>query len=318
MNEEYIINLDLPAKERWSFLVEFKNEINELLQCYLNDFKGAEHLFESIGEFKNEVISQDYLDEIECIASISNYSANEVLIANLYYDVLKFYFGCTAFAVESNGKIIHARNLDWWTDNNILSTHSKIFHFQRNKKTIFKTVGWFGFIGALSGIKPKKFSITLNAVLSKDSPEIATPVSFLLRDVLEQAESYTAAKEKLEQTIIASDCLLLIAGASQSEMAVIERTPKRHATRMPRNNHITVTNDYKLIENNNAGESELQSTSCGRYEQTEKLISKNDPTSSDDCFKILKDDKVMMGITVQQMVFDIANGKIDLIKTGGN
>ncbi|MEM9671479.1 MAG: C45 family autoproteolytic acyltransferase/hydrolase [Cyclobacteriaceae bacterium] len=316
--EEYIINLDLPAEERWSFLVGFQEEVNELLECYLNDFEGAKYLFDSIGEFKNEVISQDYLKEIEFIASISNYSANEVLIANLYYDVLKFYFGCTAFAVETNGKILHARNLDWWTDNNILSTHSRIFDFQKNNKTIFKTVGWFGFIGALSGIKPEHFSITLNAVLSKDSPEIATPVSFLLRDVLEQADSYETAKGKLEQTVIASDCLLLIAGACKNKMAVIERTPKRHATRLPNQNFITVTNDYKLIENNVAGESELQSTSCGRFEQAEELISQNNPSSNNECLKILSDENVMMGITVQQMVFDITTGGIELIKTGSN
>jgi len=316
MKEEYIINLDLPAKERWNFLVDFKKEINELLQCYLNDFEDTENLLYGIGEFKKTVIRKEYLDEIDFITSISNFSANEVLLANLYYDVLKFYFGCTAFAIASNGKIIHARNLDWWTDNNILSTHSRIFNFHKNNKTVFKTVGWFGFIGALSGLKPKKFSITLNAVLSKDSPEIAIPVSFLLRDVLEQAETYAEAKVLLEQTTIASDCLLLIAGTANKDMAVIERTPKRHATRLPLNNHIVVTNDYKLIENNNTAESELQSTSCGRFERTEKLIIQNRPSSNDDCFKILKDDNIMMSITVQQMVFDVAKGKIDLIKTG--
>lgn len=312
---EHIINLDLPAKERWGFLVDFKDEVNELLQCYLNDFGGAEYLFENIGELKNEIISQDYLDEIEFIASISNYSSDQVLITNLYYDVLKFYLGCTAFAVESNGKILHARNLDWWTDNNLLSSHSRIFDFQKNNKTVFKTVGWFGFIGALSGIKPEKFSVTLNAVSSKDLPEIATPVSFLLRDILEQENSYETAKAKLENTTIASDCLLLIAGTNANEMAVIERTPTRHATRLPKQNFIIVTNDYKLLENNVSGDSELQSTSCGRYERAEELIFQNTPSSSIDCLKILKDENVMISITVQQMVFDIETGGIELVKT---
>ena len=316
--EEFIINLDLPAGERWNFLVDFKEEINDLLQCYLNDFEGAEHLFESIGDFKHELISIEYLEEIEFIASISNFTADQVLIANLYYDVLKFYFGCTAFAVEADGKILHSRNLDWWTDNNMLSEHSKIFVFQRNGKTIFKTVGWVGFIGALSGVKPAHFSITLNAVLSNDPAEIAIPVSFLLRDILETAVSFEDAKKKLEETTIASDCLLLLAGTKNGEMVVIERTPKRSATRRTATNFITVTNDYKLMENNISGESVLQSTSCGRFERAEELLTLNIPKSNAECFKILKDESVMMGITVQQMVFSVETGEIELIKTGGS
>ena len=313
--EEFIVNLDLPADERWKFLLNFKQEINDLLQCYLNDFKDAAFIFESIGLYKQAIISNDYLNEIDFIASISNYSPDEVLIANLYYDVLKFYFGCTAFAFEHKGNIVHARNLDWWTENNLLSKHSKIFNFQRNGKTVFKTVGWVGFIGALSGIKPQKFSLTLNAVLSNDSPELATPISFLLRDVLTSAQTFDEAKKQLESTTIASDCLILLSGTQPNEMIVIERTPKRFATRQAENDFIIVTNDYKQLENNLSGESILQSTSCGRYERVETLLNYHKPNSLDESLKVLMDERIMMGITVQQMVFDNTSGEIKLRKT---
>jgi len=315
---EHIINLDLPVNERWAFLIDYKSEINELLQYYLNDFEGGEFIFESIGEYKKEIISEDYLEEIEFISSISIFTPDQVLIANLYYDVLKFYFGCTAFVVENNGRILHSRNLDWWTENNILSDYSKVFLYQKNGKTVFKTVGWVGFVGALSGTKPRKFSLTLNAVLSKDSPEIALPVSFLLRDILNTAESFEEAKEKLEQTTIASDCLILLSGTKASEMVVIERTPTRFATRTTEGSFITVTNDYKKLENNTTEESLLQSTSCGRFNRTQELLEKQIPNDYAKCFDILKDENVMMGITVQQMVFINETGEIKLIKTGGN
>ena len=311
---EIIINLDLPPSQRWAFLVDYASEINELIQCYLNDFQGAEYLFGAIGSFKHAVIASEYLEEIEFIASISKFTADEVLVANLYYDVLKFYFGCTAFAVESEGKMLHARNLDWWTDNNLLSRHSKIFAFQKQGQTVFKSVGWVGFVGVLSGVKPGKFSITLNAVLSKDQPEIAIPISFFIRDVLATANSFDEAKAKLENTTIASDCLLLLAGAQTGEMAVIERTPTRSATRNPERHFITVTNDYKLIENI-VGESELQSTSCGRYDRAVSLLNQSTPQTTADCLAILQDENVMMGITVQQMVFHVATGEVELIKT---
>ena len=313
---EFVVNLDLPANERWQFLTNYKQEINELLKCYLDDFEGSEFIFENIDSYKKEIISEEYLDEIEFISSISKFSPNEVLIANLYYDVLKFYFGCTAFAVENEGEIKHARNLDWWTENNLLSDYSKVFIFQKDGKTIFKTIGWVGFIGALSGVKPGKFSVTLNAVLSKDSPEFATPISFLLRDVFNNADSFEEAKKKLEETTIASDCLLLLSGTKLSEMVVIERTPKRFATRGTQKNFISVTNDYKLLENDEPQEeSMLQITSCSRYDRVHELINKSVPKNADECLSILKDDNIMMEITVQQMVFDNQTGEVVLIKT---
>ncbi len=315
---EHIVNLDLPPKERWAFLVDYKDELDALLQCYLNDFEGADFIFESIGAYKNTVISKEYIEETEFISSISKFSADQVLVANLYYDILKFYLGCTAFALETNDTVLHSRNLDWWTDNNLLSSQSKIFDFQRKGRTVFKTIGWVGFIGALSGIKAGKFSVTLNAVFSKDSAEIAVPISFLLRDVLNSAESYQEAKEILEKTTIASDCLLLLSGMTSNEMVVIERTPKRSATRSPNNGIICVTNDYKVLENGEANDSELQITSCGRFDRACELLNSELPKNNAECFGILQDEKVMMGITVQQMVFDNKTGKIELIKTGVN
>ena len=315
---EHIVNLDIGPSERWTFLKDYSAEVNDLLGCYLKDFSGEEYIFESINIYKDQIISKEYLAEIEYVASISKYSAEQVLIANLYYDVLKFYFGCTAFAFESNNGVLHARNLDWHTDNNLLSEHSRIFNFQKGGETVFRSVGWLGFIGVLSGSKKEKFSVTLNAVLSSDSPEIASPISFFLRDVLTHAESYEMAKKQLEMTTIASDCLLLLSGTKGGELAVIERTPKRFAARDPENGHIVVTNDYKKLENVSMAQGLLQSTSCGRYERAEEVLNKAKPASESGCLEILKDDSIMMGITVQQMVFNNKNGNIELIKTDGN
>lgn len=313
--KELIVNLDAPPEERWLFLSVYKNEINELLQCYLNDFKGASILLEGISSFKTLFLSETYLKEIEGIASFTNFTTDEIIVANLYYDILKFYFGCTAFAVYTNKQMLHARNMDWHTENNMLSTYSKVFDFRKNGKTIFKSIGWPGFIGVLSGTKPEQFTVTLNAVLSNDDPEVTKPISFLLRDVLEQCNTYEEAKEILETTTIASDCLLLLSGTKETEKVVIERTPKRYATRTSDNNYIVVTNDYKELQNCIQTNSVLQETSCGRYDSAKKLLAAKNILNSNDCFDILQDKNVMMNITVQQMVFNTTSGAIDLICT---
>ncbi|MBO9702535.1 MAG: hypothetical protein J7604_20155 [Sporocytophaga sp.] len=136
--QEHIVNLDLPPDQRWAFLIGYKEAIYDLLQCYLNDFEGADFIFDNIEVFKKTIISEEYLWEIEFIASISNFSSNEVLIANLYYDILKFYFGCTAFAICNGHTVLHGRNLDWHTENNLLGKHTRFFTFKGKEKRFLK------------------------------------------------------------------------------------------------------------------------------------------------------------------------------------
>lgn len=312
---EHIVDLDLSPNIRWGFLKQYIMEINNLISCYLDDLAGSELILENIKKVKHQIITQEYLKEIEFISSISKFDSDQILVANLYYDVLKFYFGCTAFATEQKDTIFHSRNLDWHTDNNMLSEYSMIFDYQKKGQTIFKTVGWPGFIGALSGTKPRKFSITLNAVLSNDKPEIATPISFLIRDVLAKANSFKEAETYLTSETIISDCLLLLSGNQSHEMVVIERTPKRSAIRNAENGSIIVTNDYKKLNNSESESSILQATSCSRFERTKELIHQAASLDKSQCLAILQDEHVMMGITVQQMIFNNKTGEINLIKT---
>ena len=310
--ETYVVNLDLLPATRWKFLEQFNVELRELITCYLNDYSEAKHLFNNVDLFKGSLISRDHLEEIEYIASLSGFSANEVLVANLYYDILKFYFGCSAFSVKAGGTILHARNLDWHTDNNILGKYTMLFDFQKDGNTVYKTVGWPGFVGALSGTKPGKFSLTLNAVSSNDRPEVAAPVSFLLRNALEKAESFKEAKHILETTPIASDCLILLSGTQESEMVVVERTPRRYATRTSDEGFIVVTNDYKVLENDSTSNL-LRATSCSRYDRVQSLLRAGIAEQAQRCMNILSDDEVKMQITVQQMVFNNMTGDVTIL-----
>jgi len=309
-----IVDLDQPAEIRWQFLQKYTEEINELLAYYLNDFEGSGIVFEGIQDFKGLVIPQDYLKEIAFIASISTFSENEVLIANLYYDALKFYFGCSAFAVPVGGTVYHARNLDWHTENNLLSKHTVILDFRKKNQTVCKTVGWYGFVGALSGIRPGCFSITLNAVLSNDNPEVAYPVSFLIRDVLTQETDFSSARKKLEKTDVVGDSLILLSGTEDAERAVIERTPKRFSTRLATKNDPLVTNDYKVLQNTDLKSGgALQGTSCKRFDRATELLHSRKIQNAQDCLTILQDKDIMMGITVQQMCFNNKTGEILLV-----
>ncbi len=270
-----------------------------------------------------------YSKEMESYAKMLDVNIKEVYMINCYYDFCSAYmkcdsfstvisaifkkinpFACTAFAYDSPNGPVHARNLDWWDEGNLLLDNTVIIHHKAKlKENSFKTVSWPGVSGVLSGIKEKYFTITLN-MTSSDEFEFAQPVVFLIRRVLEEALSFDEAVSTLSKENILSDCLLLVTGINKGEMVVIERTPTQSAIRYPQNGFIAVTNDYIKYSADNQKNKPIVEDSCGRYNGITSLLKKSFPKNLDDCYNYLSDYDVKMDITLQQMVMCANSGEI--------
>src|SRR5439155_2255690 len=108
--------------------------------------------------------------------------------------------------------------------------------------------------------------------------QMAAPVVFVLRQVLEEAASFEAALRTLRTIPLASDSLLLLSGVRKGEMAVIERTPTRAEVRFAENGCVFVTNDYRKLHTGlRSFESELQATACRRYDRISELVASRVP-----------------------------------------
>jgi acid ceramidase len=307
---ELNVDLDLPPAERWVGLAQFADAARSLMVFYNQDIGGQEMFGKLLTSYRDAVVEQEYLDEMQAIAKLLCVSEFEVLLANFYYDALKVTLGCTAFAVESNDGPLHARNLDWWSDNQLLAQHSLVINYKRGAELCYQVVGWPGYIGALSGMKPGVFAVTLNAVLSSDAPALNPPVTLLLRSVLANALNYDDAVETLRASPIASDCLLLVTGSKSGQMSVIERTPTRAAVRFAERGVLVVANDYRVLPQSAVVQStsQLAVTSCSRYDRAQFLSTSSPPTSLDECFSVLTDPGVRMQMTMQSMVFQPSTG----------
>jgi predicted choloylglycine hydrolase len=242
-----------------------------------------------------------------------------LLASNLYYDLLKFVFsgvgpfGCTTFAVDTDGGPMHARNLDWFSEGHLLRDNTIIYDFRKAGSRLFEAVSWPGYVAVLSGMAPDRFAITLNAVLSEEKAKLAKPISFLIREVLEESQDYDSAVKELSSTPMAADCLLLVTGIRRGQMCVIERTPRRSEIRTPDSEHIIVTNDYrKLRDAAFDWGSDLDSTSSSRFDRVASLLKKALPDSFEDCFEILDDLAVHMDITMQHMVMSASQSRLEV------
>lgn len=301
------VDLAKPPTLRWSLTSAQEAGARDLFAMYQRDLGLPAPL---VAEVSRPVIREDYWEEMQGIALRAEIPVDEVVCANLYYDALKAVLvGCTAFAVDTSVGPLHARNLDWWSENDSLRRYTTSTEFTGAPAGKFTTVGWPGFVGAFSGIAPKRFAVTLNAVISDEPLQAATPVVFLLRQVLEEAKDFQSALQILTRSPLASDSLLLLTGTREGEMAVIERTPSRAEVRYATNGSIFATNDYRKISTGlrDSG-SELQATTCGRYDRISSLVASRVPKDAMECLAYLDDPAVRMGITVQQMAFQASTG----------
>lgn len=283
-----------------------------MVALYLDDLGGLEEFGDLLDAYVAALVEADLRAELEAVAGILGVAVAEVALVNLYYDAIKVVLGCTAFAADTPHGPIHARNLDWMSREGTLERHTVVNRYLRGGKHVFSTVGWPGHIGALSGYAPGRFSITLNAVLSDEPALFASPVSFLIRRILEGADDFATAVRILSETEIACDCLLLVVGVQPGEFVVVERTPTRSAQRRPDGDVLVVTNDYRSLSDPGAGvgPDDLLLTSCSRFDRASALVACHRSLTPDDCLAVLSDEAVRMGITVQQMVFRAASAEM--------
>jgi acid ceramidase len=314
MIQQLTVDLQRAPKDRWDLTPAQRQQARELLALYKADLGFDPNAGGFLIATAKEFVRVEHWEEMESLSRLLCLPVGDVALHNFYYDSLKVVLGrilgCTAFAVDTPEGVLHGRNLDWWTENAVLARYTSATHFVGGPAGKFTTIGWPGFIGAFSGIAPGRFAVTLNAVLSLEPAQVATPVVLLLRTVLEQAVSFEEALALLSETPLPCDCLLLLTGTRAGELVVIERTPSRHAIRHAQGGYICVTNGYLQLNSGLGGaHSEILATSCRRFERVQALIGEQRPRNPQDCFPYLSDPEVRMQMTVQQMVFRAATGE---------
>ncbi|XP_017559592.1 N-acylsphingosine amidohydrolase (acid ceramidase) 1a isoform X1 [Pygocentrus nattereri] len=247
----YTLNLDLPPSERWTHVIkEKKAELVAMIQA-IKDLAGGFfhgkliHLVDNELPLIVDTLPYPFNEEIKGLAAVSGVPLGEVVLFNIFYEIFTV---CTSVVVEDlKGNIYHARNLDFglfmgwdrkthtWTITEKLKPLVVNVDFKRNNKTVFKSTSFAGYVGMLTGIRPKEFTLTVNERFSVDGGYIGILewilgqrdgmwMSFLTRRVLENATSYEDAKNELAQTKLLAPAYFILGGNQTGQGCVITRT----------------------------------------------------------------------------------------------
>jgi hypothetical protein len=160
----------------------------------------------------------------------------------------------------------------------------------------------------------------MNAVSSGDQPLPNTPIAFALRQTLEEITSFSRAVEHLSTVPLACDVLILVTGCRPGEMAVIERTPTRHAVRRGEAGRhgegcmVVATNDYRSLspDPRHGLDPILEQSADSRYTCASRRLRQERPASPAGVGSILADEQVAMFITAQRMLFQPATGLVQV------
>jgi len=177
-------------------------------------------------------IKRRYLKELKLLSILSN-SGKDLVLSNLIYELTKYgeykynFTWCSSAAVYTKSGMVHTRNMDWPMDE--LKRKTIELEFHGAKAGSFTAITFPGYTGVLTGIAPDRFSASINMMIEDYGISLrGKPISFILREVFEECESYEDAVEFLEHSDSFAPGFIHIVGIEEGENNVIGIMPKEY------------------------------------------------------------------------------------------
>lgn len=295
----------------------FVDQIKEIVpsENYLRFLGGFTLLFNRnlgkhvIEEYRKEIygISLSCTDEFNYIGTpyerqLNYHGAHDLGHAMQDYMLV----GCSSFAAWGNesedSTLIVGRNFDFYVGDDF-AKNKEISFYAPKEGYKYASISWPGMTGVLSGMNEMGLTVTINAAKSTMPTSAKTPISLLVREILQYAsnieEAYAIAQNR--ETFVAES--ILIGSAKDKKAAIIEKSPDTIALFYNEEDKqkIICTNHFQspIFEDDERNQENILTTdSKRRYDRLEELIKQNSPMSPIKSAKILRDRK---GIDNQEL-----------------
>ncbi|XP_056219996.1 N-acylethanolamine-hydrolyzing acid amidase-like [Seriola aureovittata] len=228
------ISLDEDPEVRWAPLLKvfdvdyLKKAGAEVIDTTVP--KWVHHAIAPIVAALEKYIPQPYAGEIHGMASNLGGNISDIIMLNFAYEISAF---CTSIiAQDKNGSVYHGRNLDY--PHSVLRNLTVNIVFLKNGEVAYRGTSFAGYVGLWTGQSPNKFTVSgdqrgsehlwnwwknvVSAFLLKRSP-----VSWLVRETLEEAQDFQEAVMRLSKIPIITGVYYIVGGVRAGEGVVITR-----------------------------------------------------------------------------------------------
>ncbi|CAN9512553.1 unnamed protein product [Ophioblennius macclurei] len=231
------ISLDEEPELRWKPLLQLydvdylKAAAAEVIDSTIP--KWVHHALAPVVESLEKYIPQPYAGEIRGLAAHMGGELSDIMMLNFAYEVTAF---CTSIvAQDDQGRLYHGRNLDY--PHSILRNLTIDIFFLKKGEVAYRGTSFAGYVGLWTGQSPNKFTVSgdqrgserlwnwwkniVSAVLYRRSP-----VSWLVRETLEEADDFQDAVMRLSKIPIITEVYYIVGGVQPGEGVVISRDRK--------------------------------------------------------------------------------------------
>ncbi len=291
-NQEKFFVSEIKKKVTNKFYLFFLKLFVAWMNRKLNFYVGKEYNAEIYG------VSRSASPEFSAIGPayirILNYHAAHDIGHTLQY---MNFVGCTSFAAwgsrSEDGMLVHGRNFDFHVGDEF-SEEKIITFYHPSEGSKFVMITWGGMIGTVSGMNIHGIVVTLNAAKSKLPSKSFTPISILVREMLQYATSIEQAVEIADKhRIFVSEAIHVSSGKENSSI-VIEKTPYDSAVYAPNGFELICTNHFQSEKMKHDALNLKQineSSSMMRFKRMEELFGRHEKISVTAAISMLRDKK---------------------------
>jgi len=208
-----------------------------------------------------------------------------------------FVVGCSSFSAWGNktddSSLILARNFDFYVGDDFAK--NKIILFCKPDSGIkFMSVTWPGMIGVVSGMNDAGLAVTINAGTAEAPSKSATPISILVREILQYAHNIDEAVKiaSMRKTFVSES--IMVSSAKDNRTIIIEKSPTKQAVVEVKRSFVICSNHFQSDTFANDKENirnKLESTSEFRYERLTNILNETPKVSILKAAEILRDRK---------------------------
>ncbi|MDC1143068.1 C45 family autoproteolytic acyltransferase/hydrolase [Planctomycetota bacterium] len=301
---------------------------NKQLPEYLTDGEKLEIKGLADGSVDN------YPDEFPLYHRIMNYHAAHDISHMLIDSPLiatKNLIGCTGFAAwgskSVDGHLLIARNFDWEAGT-VFDEKKIVYYVWPESGHAYVHVAWAGMVGAVTGMNEHGLSVHINAARTDDTGfgNIGTPVSLLVKRVLNECETLDQAVKMITDAKVFVSDSYLVGSAKEGRAVIVEKSPE--VTAVHEGKDLLLQSNHFIAEEfandaENAAHQET-ATTTQRLARLTELAQSDAKLDAAGCLAILRDKKVAGGeevgfgnrnaidasIATHSVVMDLTAGKM--------